>query len=148
MLEPVAGGPKPSVLNQSVTDNLRQCGPLLFVFGRDHAPAVFAFTWIAIMRRGAWSRIANGLRIFAARRRFHQIRPDHECRCFRLRQVDERALLLAVAIEHPGYDDDRAQDSRHVVRENRLRTDRRVGDARMIPEVRESGERGDVYTYG
>src|SRR5437870_815378 len=85
MPEPVADGLKTSILIAPATDNIRQCGPLVFGVGRDHAPAVFAFTGVAIMGRGSWRRIADGLRIFSARCRFHEVRADHECRRFRLR---------------------------------------------------------------
>src|SRR5882724_7865565 len=60
MLEPAFDAPETSILTAPVTDNIRQCGPLLFSVGRDHAPAVFAFTWVAIMGRGSWRRIADG----------------------------------------------------------------------------------------
>ena len=61
------------------------------------------------------------------RRRFHQIGADHERRRFGLRQVDERALLLPIAMKHAGNNNDRAQHAGNIIRKNRLRADRRIG---------------------
>src|SRR4029434_9843467 len=85
MLEPAFDAPETSILTAPVTDNIRQCVPLLLSVGGYHAPAVFAFARVAIMGRGSRRRIADGLRILAARRRFHEVRADHERRRFRLR---------------------------------------------------------------
>ena len=144
VLQPVIDRLKARVGGKLRPDNLRQGGPLFLVLRGDYTPAVVAFARVTIVRRGGRGSIAHRLRIDSGRCRLHQIRADHKRRCLGLRQVDERAFLLTVPMQHAGNNNNRAQRSRNIIGKYRLRTDGRVGDARVVPHVGKTGKRSNI----
>ena len=148
MLKTTGHGLEALICSNFTTENLRQCRPLLIVFHGDGAPAVLALAGIAIMRRAEDRGVAHRLGIAAGSGRIHKTCADHERRCLRLGQIDERAFLLPVAVEHAGNNDDGTQHAGSVIGINRLRTDGRIGNAGMIPQVSESRERRNVHADG